>query len=138
MTQAATISWNAFNVTAGNGTADVSLDGTLVDARNGATSDVIVNGVTFKSVANSGNLFDSLFNNDNISGRRGTNPTNADGSNYASFLQLGQRSGRLGFGVAPRIEPTEVWTTVNFSGLTFGNIYQIQIWANDHPHQPKA
>lgn len=129
--QAATISWSAFNISAGNGTADVSLDGTLVDARNGASSDVVVNGVTFLSVTNSGNLFDSLFNNDNISGRRGTNPTNAAGSNYASFLQVGQRSGRLGFGVAPRIEPTEVWATVNLSGLTVGNTYQIQIWVSD-------
>jgi hypothetical protein len=128
---AAIISWTAHNITAGNGTADVSTAGTLIDARNGATSDVVVNGVTFLSVANSGNLFDSLFASDNISGRRGTNPTNAGGSNYASFLQLGQRSGRLGFGVAPRIEPTEVWTTVNFSGLTVGNTYQIQIWASD-------
>lgn len=128
---AATITWTAHNITAGNGTADVSLVGTLVDARNGATSDVVVNGVTFLSVANSGNLFDSFFANDNISGRRGTNPTNASGSNYSSFLQLGQRSGRLGFGVDPRIEPTEVWTSVDFSGLTIGNTYQIQIWHSD-------
>ena len=129
--QAAQITWAANNITAGNGTADVSTAGTLVDARNGATSDVVVNGVTFKSVANSGNLFDSLYANDSISTRRGTNPTNASGSNYSTFLGVGQRSGRTGFNTAPQIAPTQVWTTVNFTGLIIGNTYQIQIWAVD-------
>ncbi|MFK7910822.1 MAG: hypothetical protein AB8F34_09470, partial [Akkermansiaceae bacterium] len=125
---AATIAWTANDITP-NAT-DVSIAGTLVDARAGASSDVTVNGVTFESVANSGNLFDSLFASDSI-GNRGHGNGYVTDANYRSLLALGQRSGRLGFAVPPRSEPTEVWTTVNFSGLTVGNTYQIQIWHSD-------
>jgi alpha-galactosidase len=144
-THAAEITWSAHNITAGNGTADVSLAGTLLEARNGATSDAIVNGVTFKSRANLllqstiygeatyGNLFDSIFANDNITTRRGSNPTNTGGSNYSGFLSLGQRSGRPASsgGALPQVPNTQVWATVNLSNLTIGNTYQIQIWASD-------
>ena len=142
---AAPITWTAHNITAGNGTADVSLAGTLLEARNGATSDAIVNGVTFKSRANLllqpviygeatyGNLFDSIFANDNISTRRGTYPTNSGGSNYSGFLSSGQRSGRptTSGGTLPQVASTQVWATVNLSNLTIGNTYLIQIWASD-------
>jgi hypothetical protein len=135
---AATITWTAFDISAGNGTADVSTAGTLVDARNGGTSDVAVNGVTFLSVATGGtipvgyNLFDSLFAVDSIGTRRGANPTGT----YATFLTTGQRSGRSGFDGTftagySRTTPANVWATVNFTGLTFGNTYEIQIWASD-------
>jgi MYXO-CTERM domain-containing protein len=144
-THAATITWTAHNITAGNGTADVSLAGTVLEARNGATSDALVNGVTFKSRANIllqstiygeatyGNLFDSIFANDNITSRRGTYPTNTGGSNYSGFLSVGQRSGRPASsgGALPQVPSTQVWATVNLSNLTIGNTYQIQIWAVD-------
>jgi hypothetical protein len=123
----AVITWNAYDIT--NDVANVSTTGSLVSARNGATSSRTVNGVTFESVANSGNLFDSLFANDSIGNRGyGNVVTNAD---YQNFLSLGQRSGRLGFGGLPQIEPTQLWTTVEFTGLTTGNTYQVQIWASD-------
>jgi hypothetical protein len=123
----ATISWAAFNIT--NDITNISTSGTLVSARNGAISSIAVNGVTFESVANSGNLFDSLFGNDVI-GARGYGSVVTDAA-YATFLSLGQRSGRLGFGGAPQIEPTQVWTTVEFTNLTVGNTYQVQLWASD-------
>lgn len=123
----ATIAWTVSDIT-GN-VSEISTNGTLVDARAGNTANVTVNGVTFLSVANSGNLFDSLFANDNIAAR-GYGNVVTDG-NYRNFLTFGQRSGRLGYGAAPQIEPTEVWATVEFLDLTVGNIYQIQIWTSD-------
>lgn len=72
LAQAAPITWAVSNITASD--SDVSSNGTLVEARNGAPSPVIVNGVTFQGPNVVGNLFDSLFANDNISGRAGTLP----------------------------------------------------------------
>ena len=123
----ATINWSAFNIT--NDVTNVSTSGTLISARNGATSSRTVNGVTFESIANSGNLYDSLYSNDSIGARGyGSVVTNAD---YQGFLSLGQRSGRLGFNSTPQTEPTQAWSTVEFTGLTIGNTYQIQLWASD-------
>jgi hypothetical protein len=133
---AATISWTANDITAGNGAADVSTTGTLVDARDGGNADVTVNGVTFLSVSTGStaagyNLFDSLFAVDNISDRGGANPTET----YVTFLASGQRSGRNGATgnthSYPRTDPANDWATVNFTSLTIGNIYEVQIWASD-------
>ena len=131
---AAEIQWTVHNIT--NDVTNVSTAGTLVDARTGRlgpTNNVTVNGVTFKSVENSGNLFDSLFANDSIT-TRGYGNVVTDG-NYRTFLAYGQRSGRLD-NTPPRIAKTADWTTVNFSGLTPGNTYQIQIWYSDNAGTP--
>jgi hypothetical protein len=123
----ATISWSTFNIT--NDVTNVSTSGTLVSARNGSLSSRTVNGVTFESVANSGNLFDSLFANDSIGARGfGNVVTDAD---YQGFLSLGQRSGRLGFSGAPQSEPTQLWSTIEFTNLTIGHTYRVQLWASD-------
>lgn len=125
---AAPITWTVHDITGNE--SDVSTAGKLVDARNGGASDITVNGVTFRSIENSGNLFDSLFAKDNIKGREGTTIT----GDYLLFLRSGQRSGRPGFGPETnpiRILPTQPWATVQFSGLTIGHTYQIQIWVSD-------
>jgi alpha-galactosidase len=123
----AVITWTAHNIT--NSVGDVSQNGVLHDARNGALSSQVVNGTLFESVANSGNLFDSLFANDTIGNRGyGTLVTKVS---YQRFLSFGQRSGRPGFNDPPRSIPTQNWATVNFTGLTVGNRYEIQIWASD-------
>jgi hypothetical protein len=127
----ALITWTPYDIT--NDVGNVSTVGTLVDARTGILgvgNNVTVNGVTFKSVENSGNLFDSLFANDTI-GVRGYGDVVTD-PNYQTFLAFGQRSGRLGFPDPPRILPTEVWATVEFFGLTVGNTYLVQIWNSDN------
>jgi hypothetical protein len=121
------VTWTVSNITAT--AADISTNGVLIDARNGANSDVTVNGVTFLSVANSTNLFDSLFANDNIVSR-GYGTVVLD-SNYRNFLQLGQRSGRPGSSTPPQIEPTADWATIIITGVTNGGLYQIQIWNSD-------
>ncbi len=127
--QAATIHWTVFDITDDIG--NVSTNGTLLDARNGGLVSRTVTGVTFESVENSGNLFDSLFGNDNI-GARGWGNVVTD-TDYREFLRIGQRSGRTSGGI---IQAPEVWTTVHFEGLTVGNTYQIQIWASDNVSTP--
>jgi hypothetical protein len=125
---AAPITWSVHDITGNE--SDISTAGTLVDARNGGLSDITVNGVTFQSIDKSGNLFDSLFANDNIKGREGTKIT----GDYQMFLRFGQRSGRPGFGPETdpiRVLPNQPWATVMLPGLTIGNTYQIQIWASD-------
>jgi alpha-galactosidase len=85
--------------------------------------------VVFESAADSGNLFDSLFANDTISNRGyGSLVTKLS---YQTLLRFGQRSGRPDWNEPPRIASTQNWATVNFTGLTVGNIYQIQIWSSD-------
>ncbi len=123
----AVITWTARNIT--NSVSDISNNGTLVDARAGATASQMVNGVVFESVANSGNLFDSLFANDTISNRGyGSLVTKLS---YQTLLRFGQRSGRPNDNTPPKIASTQNWATVTFTSLTVGNIYEVQIWASD-------
>jgi len=118
--QAAKITWTAHPIT--GDVADVSTRGTLVEARNGsARQSMTVNGVTFETVEESGNLFDTLFKNDNIS-RRGYS-TEVTDPNYKGFLQYGQRSGR---------NVAKPFATVTFTDLNVGHRYEIQIWVSDN------
>ncbi len=125
---AAPIRWGVHDIT--NDEGNVSTRGRLVDARNGNEEhDVTVNGVTFRSSANGGNLFDSLFRNDKIRDRAyGT--VVGDGK-YRQFLTVGQRSGRIGVSDGEMTPPTQDWATVQFTGLTVGHTYEVQIWASD-------
>jgi alpha-galactosidase len=122
----AIISWTAHNIT--NSVSNVSQNGTLHEARNGGNSSQFVNGTVFESVQNSGNLFDSLFSSDTLQNSGYGSVVTA--LSYQAFLKQGQRSGRPTFNDPPRIASTQDWATVNFTGLTVGNIYEVQIWAS--------
>ncbi len=127
--QAATIEWSVYDIT--DDVSNISTNGTLVDARNGSEQmEVTVNGVTFKNRENSGDLFESLFNNDIIRERGWGKASTVSDQNYRRFLTYGQRSGVLGEHKSPRSSPAAEWTTVTIAGLTVGNRYEIQIFAS--------
>jgi hypothetical protein len=114
---AASISWTVHDIT--GDVADVSTDGTVVQAHAGAdmgTGNVVdgttltINGVVFDD----GFVFDSPSHLDTISGRTGSTVSGV----YTDLLKFADRQGS---GTA----------TFTYSGLTVGNTYLIQVWHSD-------
>jgi len=112
--QAATISWNVFNIA--DDITQISKTGTLIHARfgeQGSDAGLTINGEFFDDLS----TLDSATNQDTIGARAGS--FSAPNANYYQLLQRGSR------------DSANADTSISFSSLNIGSTYQIQVWAAD-------
>jgi hypothetical protein len=111
---AATITWaTATNMAGGDGTTDVLNEGTLLDSVNvNGSSAVTIDGVIFKTEANSSISVNGNGHNDFVFDPTDPALTSTD---YLNGLDEARYS----------------VNTIQITGLTSGQEYKVQVWAND-------